>query len=137
MRYNQHLFQSVLLHAFAYSNYMPLHNLWFENCNWDETMSCSLKKVIDLLRFHSVLQQVGTMGRQFHYALYTYSILTLLEMRHNINDNFKTVRTFVKIVNVKTAEERQLFSSTSFLILFVFVSTVIVDFDHFKLQQQN
>ena len=77
------------------------------------------------------------MGRQLHYALYTYSILTLLEMRHNINDNFKTERTFVKIVIVKTAEERQLFSSTSFLILFVFVSTVIVDFDHFKLQQQN
>ena len=43
-----------------------------------------------------------------------------------MDDNFKTERTFVKSVNFKTAEERQSFSSTTFLILFVFVSTGIV-----------
>ena len=66
------------------------------------------------------------MGRQFHYALYTYSILTLLEMKHKMDDNFKTERTFVKSVNFETAEKRQSLPSTSFVILLVFVSTVIV-----------
>ena len=47
-------------------------------------------------------------------------------MRHKINDNFKTEKTFVKSVNFKPAEERQSLSSTPFLILFVLVSTVLV-----------